>query len=201
MNDDIDLASHNDDIGAEANEREVQWLDVEPDDEAVIGALLAECNYLVTDLCQPDRVAVLADASRDDLARTCATIDDMVNLLATARDDCAQQLAHLMEDDTEAIAGLSVTRTRSTKTEWDKEHVYKAVRGVVIDRWITSRTTDPDRMREQFELIDRTFADMATAFSFTPLVTGLKALTINPNEFRATTRSERWSVKVKAQQQ
>jgi hypothetical protein len=206
MNDDIDLAAHQDDIGAEMNEREnflADWdqpnrqrwaktdeapIDMEPTEQALVGALLAQLGWTTDDLSTPDNVAVLVDDDREGLAKTVAQLDHVILLLATVRDEAAQTLAGLMEKDLELIAGMGVERSRTTRTEWDRDGAWRAVRFAIVERWAPLPGAPA--------LVDRVLADVATAYSTTPKVTGLKALGIDANEYRATTRSERYTIKV-----
>lgn len=198
MNDDIDLAAHEDERGAEANDRELRDLPMwnpalteeEPSDIWLVGAIMARIGWEVDDLATPDHVAVLVDQTREDLAPLIRDIDKVLLLLGTVRDEVAQSLARLMEDDEEPIAGMIVSRSRSDKVEWDKDGCWRASRHNIYDRWARA---DKDRV----ELIDRTLADIETAFAITPRVGGLKAIGVNPHEFRAVTRGTRYSVKVR----
>jgi len=163
--------------------------DEEPDDQALVGALLAQAGYVVEDLCQVDKVAILCDTDRDTLAQSLHFLDRILENLITARDDVAQSLANLMEDELELIGGHTVKRTRSVKTEWDKDGAWRAARANIIDRWASLQT-------EKIELVDRVMTDIDVGFSMTPRVTGLKAIGVNGYEYRATTPATRWSVKV-----
>jgi len=167
----------------------------EPDDLALVGAIVARCGWEIDDLATPAHVATLVDQDREGLARTVRDIDKMLLLLGTIRDEAAQALAAMMVDDHEAIAGLSVSRSRSIKTEWDRDGTWRAVRGTIVDRWARDgEAVDTGKA----ELIDRALADVKTAHNaLTPSVTGLKALAIDANEYRSTTRSDRFSVTVK----
>lgn len=195
------------DIGQEANEREIGWLpippmpqyvkdaldpDYVPDEQALVGSILAQLGWAVDDLTTPDHVAILVDADREGLARTVAALDRDILLLATTRDEVAQALARLMEKDLELIAGMGVERSRALKTEWDRDGATRAVRFAIVERWASNGfTNERDRA-----LVDRVLADVATAYSTTPKVNGLKALQIDPNEWRSTTRAERYTVRV-----
>lgn len=167
----------------------------EPDDQGLVGALVAQCGYLIGDLATVDNTALLVDQSREDLATTIRDLDKMLQLIGTVRDDVAQALALLMEKDLEIISGMGVERSRALRTEWNKDGATRAVRFAIIERWVPSGTAE-DLRKSRCQLVDRVLADVATAYSTTPKVNGLKALQIDPNEFRATTRAERYTVKV-----
>lgn len=224
---------HEDDRGAEMNERELRSLDSdgfdtvgaaihaweaglmhedrrppastrevgnelidEPDDNALVGALLAQAGYAIEDLAQPSNVTILVDSPREQLAQDIHRIDHLLLLLGAIRDEAAQCLANLMEAKLESIGGHAVERTRSDKVEWDKDGAWMQVRGALIDRWALGGGDDV-YAPERIQLIDRTLADIATVYTTrTPTVSGLKALQINPYELRATTPATRWQVKV-----
>lgn len=199
------------DIGTEINERELMaevaaapivpgWVpmnsrapEIEPDRQALVGAIVAQCGWNIDDLAEPANVTTLIDDTREGLATNIAKLDRMLLLLGTIRDEVAQTLANLMEDDHEAIAGLSVERSRGLKTEWDRDGTWRAVRFAIVERWATGAVASGTP-----EMVDRVLADVKTAHNaLSPSVNGLKALQINPDEFRSTTRSPRWQVKVR----
>lgn len=167
----------------------------EPDDLALVGAIVARCGWEIDDLATPAHVATLVDQDREGLARTVRDIDKMLLLLGTIRDEAAQALAGMMVDDHEAIAGLSVSRSRSIKTEWDRDGTWRAVRGAIVaSRAMRDGEVDP----HDAELVERVMHDVKTAHNaLTPSVTGLKALDIEPNEYRSTTRSDRYTLTLK----
>ena len=202
---------HDDDIGEEMNDRELFGEDaarlagqlkdqiVRPEedvpDDAIVGSLFAECGYLIDDLAEPEHVTVLLDCGREGLVETLASLDHMLLLLGTIRDEAAQLLAGLMEGDVESINGRAVTRSRSgDKTEWDRDGAFRAVRFAIIDD--LGLSADGSLKQIEARLIERALEKMRAAGSWTPLVAGLKALNVNPNEWRAVTRGTRWNVKV-----
>lgn len=197
------------DIGTEINERELMaevaaapivpgWVpmnsrapEIEPDRQALVGAIVAQCGWNIDDLAEPANVTTLIDDTREGLATTISKLDRMLLLLGTIRDEVAQTIAGLMEKDVEAIAGLAVERSRYLKTDWDKDGAWRATRFAIVERWASGAVATGTPA-----MVDRVLADISAAYSMTPKVTGLRAIGVEADEYRATSRSPRWTVKV-----
>lgn len=181
------------DIGTEINERELFAIppDIEPDRQALVGAIVAQCGWNIDDLAEPANVTTLIDDTREGLATNIAKLDRMLLLLGTIRDEVARTLAGLMEDDQEAIAGMMVIRSRSDRVEWDKDGCWRAAKCSIVDRWATGAIAAGTP-----QMVERVLDDINTAFAVTPRVGGLKAIGVNPHEYRAVTRGTHYSVKV-----
>ena len=186
------MSDGQDDIGTEMNERELRDVALdEPADSEMIGMLVAEIGYLADDLAQPAKVKVMIDEDREYQVDTLVLLDKALLLLNTIRDEVAQALAGMMEEDVAAINGHAVTRSRSgDKVEWDKDGAWRAVKFAIIDELVSSRD------HEHALLVERTMAKVKTAGGFSPLVNGLKALGVDAWEYRAVSRGTRFNVKV-----
>jgi hypothetical protein len=156
-------------------------------------ALAAWIDEHAEGLYGPD---ALTDATREDLAiilhhlsATSRTLADLASLAST-------ELAGLMEGNEEQVGRFHLKRTRTMKTEWDSA----GWRQAAIDAAIPQLALNPETGEIVPSLKMAVGNAMRVAFrcitpSTAPSVTGLRALEIEPGDYRATTPGA-WRVTV-----
>ena len=130
----------------------------------------------------------LCDGTLAEMSGVYATLTEAHNTLTELRDDLANAMGHLMENDLAVIDGVGgFERSRRTSVKWDTAAVRSLMR-----RHVIGTVADPDTGEvnsHDVEVVDRAFELVSSLYSLSsPKVTGLRALDQDPDEYREVTR-------------